>query len=512
MEFLRGDLPESEQLPDESGESKASKKRRTKLKKTLWGTALERVEENATKKKEAPKETPEKPSESKEAELPQPEVIETEGPELELPDVEEEPQGELIIDHSDEETVPAVETSIESVEVAPEAEPATELRPETTNEQPEDMTPPRVAPPLLFEFPPAVLGEAPAEPAAFKEEHVPATRPETPYGAPVIPSHQLHPEYQAQMFDPSSRQPEALVTEQEARGREHTARKRGVSRGVVAGGFVGWWLGNRRGKRVTAKSYDRQLKQRDERIDSLVKEREAQHLQEKRQQSIIERTQKELEAFTKRIWEQKVLRTRAAASEQVTPKIAEATQEVVAAKPERVERVPTLEVPLTPQKEVRGVRPEAKRPAVETVPVEERPVTEDLYAVPEGRRVETSAWHRIEVDNATGRAVEAPAVSYGEAFVREQQQEKLARDAAKAQAAAQVGMTLLSEPAMVPSSQPAYDPSYSVTTPSSPRSFAVVVRENLPFIKQQLRQQTTSPVTWAVAGVLVVVLLLSGVL
>jgi len=41
------------------------------------------------------------------------------------------------------------------------------------------------------------------------------------------------------------------------------------------------------------------------------------------------------------------------------------------------------------------------------------------------RRVETSAWHRIEVDKKTGKAVENPELSYGEEFQNEQHQEQL---------------------------------------------------------------------------------------
>lgn len=54
-------------------------------------------------------------------------------------------------------------------------------------------------------------------------------------------------------------------------------------------------------------------------------------------------------------------------------------------------------------------------------------LTEDMRLPPE-HRLERSAWHSIEVDKNTGRAVEQPtALDYGEAFKREQRQEALAR-------------------------------------------------------------------------------------
>src|SRR5690606_25713155 len=74
---------------------------------------------------------------------------------------------------------------------------------------------------------------------------------------------------------------------------------------------------------------------------------------------------------------------------------------------------------------------------------EHQPITEETYTVPKTSKVEMSAWHRIELDKKTGKVVDNPKVEYGEAFAREQRQEKLAKQAAKAQTAAQVGMALL---------------------------------------------------------------------
>ncbi|MGB4759575.1 MAG: hypothetical protein WBP26_05985 [Candidatus Saccharimonadales bacterium] len=43
--------------------------------------------------------------------------------------------------------------------------------------------------------------------------------------------------------------------------------------------------------------------------------------------------------------------------------------------------------------------------------------------VDKSRRVETSSWHRMEVDKATGKIVENPSLAYGEAFEAERHQE-----------------------------------------------------------------------------------------
>jgi hypothetical protein len=45
--------------------------------------------------------------------------------------------------------------------------------------------------------------------------------------------------------------------------------------------------------------------------------------------------------------------------------------------------------------------------------------------LPPDRRLETSAWHRIEVDKKTGNAVETPTVAYGEEFKHEKHPEQL---------------------------------------------------------------------------------------
>lgn len=59
--------------------------------------------------------------------------------------------------------------------------------------------------------------------------------------------------------------------------------------------------------------------------------------------------------------------------------------------------------------------PEAKPIAIE-------PDDEPAH-VDDSRRVETSSWHRMEIDKATGKVVEDPSLAYGEAFQAERHQE-----------------------------------------------------------------------------------------
>lgn len=58
-------------------------------------------------------------------------------------------------------------------------------------------------------------------------------------------------------------------------------------------------------------------------------------------------------------------------------------------------------------------------------------IDEPLQVSPD-TRVESSAWHRIEVDKKTGKAIEDPEVAYGEEFQNEQHQEQLRQQIAEA--------------------------------------------------------------------------------
>lgn len=62
-----------------------------------------------------------------------------------------------------------------------------------------------------------------------------------------------------------------------------------------------------------------------------------------------------------------------------------------------------------------------KLASVEKIP--DQPETPEQVEVPSDRRIETSSWHRIEIDKKTGRPVEHPTLEYGHEFQREQHQE-----------------------------------------------------------------------------------------
>lgn len=79
--------------------------------------------------------------------------------------------------------------------------------------------------------------------------------------------------------------------------------------------------------------------------------------------------------------------------------------------------------------EKQQTKPETPAPVIE--------IQDEPLEVPEGSHIEMSSWHRIEVDNKTGRAVEDPSNAYGHEFEVEHRQEMKAEDTA---AGLQVGV------------------------------------------------------------------------
>ena len=94
------------------------------------------------------------------------------------------------------------------------------------------------------------------------------------------------------------------------------------------------------------------------------------------------------------------------------------------------------------------------------------------------RRLETSAWHHIEIDKETGKPVENPSVAYGEEFQHEQHQERLRReieaasiageDTRKQQLSGSPGGGLPSGTAGVPGQPPSATSDRSARGPSNP--------------------------------------------
>lgn len=168
------------------------------------------------------------------------------------------------------------------------------------------------------------------------------------------------------------------------------------------------------------------------------------HIRHKRREKRMERTH---ENRVKGLSEsQKATETRLHKSEQK----AERTKTTLERQIERLKQAVTTEVPLPfrtesspmeaatrseatpmPTRTTADISPSRQlesnenKKSVAEVPVQPE---EQEMELPQDRRVETSVWHRIEVDKKTGKAVEDPTFAYGEEYHHEQHQERLRRE------------------------------------------------------------------------------------
>lgn len=486
-------LDDEEKLDKTRGSETSKKKKKKPTKAPLPVKKPQLFEKQADKEKEQPRKEkkPKQPLAEEDKTKLEETKADAEAPveALELPEVEEpevEYQGELVIDHAEEEIQAEAEPVAEALEL-PEPEELVIEHAEAEARQenaPNTPTVPEVPPPFIFNLPPSV--------AAEREEIADPQLDSTDAWQDRLPT---NPTFAGEaMVDPSLRraavsteQAEPVITPEQAHNQSYRAEKRGLGRGVVSGGLMGWWLGLR-SKRAMEREMNDQLEGHERAIEGLKTELVKQQDLTEQRLGAAKRTQEQLRRLTERNWEQK-LRTK------------------TDAKPEAfkspVEQNPGYE----PAKQ-----PEKITPVIEKRPekhVEEKPEQIDAYLPPEGRHFEASAWHKIEVDDKTGRAVEAPSIEYGKAFVQEQQQERLAHSAAKAQTAAQVGVTLLSSDnnTASPISAPA-----PILPPKPKQSNKIVAAlKDTEFIRSELMRNSTSPGIWLSALLIVVLLILLGV-
>jgi hypothetical protein len=225
--------------------------------------------------------------------------------------------------------------------------------------------------PPIETWPPAGYFEAP-EPKQPEQSPAPVTG-EILQSQPAV----LHSAYEQAVPGPApvATNGEHLATKQDVEDAVYYATKNGMQRGLVTGLFVGGLyehFKHRRREKKAEKRYQKQSKQLEEARQNYtfgLQEQERQQSEASRQLKTAERRYSDLEqrqAAEKRP-EQHMIRT----PEQVA---AENAQQL---------------------------------------------------AVPEGHRLETSAWHTIEVDAKTGKAVEKPAFEYGEEYQHERAPENV---------------------------------------------------------------------------------------
>ncbi len=131
--------------------------------------------------------------------------------------------------------------------------------------------------------------------------------------------------------------------------------------------------------------------------------------------------------------------------------------------------------------------------------------------VPEGRHIERSQWHSMEVDNKTGKVVENPATfAYGEAFQQERRQEQFQdplRDNGVNGAQSQSSDQVAPERSTGQNPQMPY---YSQQLPFQQSAQTVGRRVASP--KQQVVQQVKNPWLWIGVGFIILVFFAAAVL
>lgn len=489
---------EDDKKPDQTGDAEVSKKKKKKASKILG--VIEKSEKQSRKKTplsiEKSDATAGENRETKESGKEQQTAKEPDSTETDIQSDTDQPeaipdeafQGELIIDHTGEELIlpdVAEQTDDENLEQISADKEQREQAASNLEKTDTPESPVPVPPPFWHEVPlwhQRAFGNERASQQAASRESLLHTLPldmeqsvnqEQP-PAPIITSEK-----------------EDSISRQEATRRSYRAEKRGLSRGVASGALVGWWVGRRSGRRQVERAAQPRFQKQEQDVQQLRSEvRQLEDTIEKRT-TALGRTQERLQAL--------IDRTRNSyRQERLQPSRPEA--------PAWVRQPAIAEEPLISKK------PEIKKSLLEkpSAHSEDQPITEQAYQAPAGHRYETSAWHRIEVDDKTGRLVEKPAHEYGEAFHQEQQQEKLVASAAKAQTAAQVGMTLLAAD-NIAGQMPLQPQATLPVEPKQPSQLQTMLQDT-EYIRHQLVSNATNPSIWLTALVIVALLLLSGIL
>lgn len=374
--------------------------------------------------------------------------------------------------------------------------------------------------------------------------------------------------------------------ERELNDAAYYAEKHGLRRGLLAGGLVGWMFG-KRGKKKQAKEFTNQLKSKEKDIKNLkdeqfytnerVKALQRTHEQQLAVASVerpkgstdpensskqalkpaeaVNQKQKSAErppvlkelpntpltekakkiadfvpiasVIEKAGQSKNFVKTVAEKTPQKTPQAAE-TVRLQGTYEEQSSHTTTTEAY---QAAALSYRNEQLAKLNKVLPPEDRAITEQTYHEPEGSKVEASAWHRIEIDKKTGKAVENPDVAYGEEFQHEQQEvlrENKKRRGGSAQsihgggagggAAGHLGGLAASsygaagaagQTGSSGSSQYPTDPSMGQTLPVTP-----IAEDHLKHLNagSELLRHASSPVIWTIAVVIVLALFILGVL
>jgi hypothetical protein len=186
---------------------------------------------------------------------------------------------------------------------------------------------------------------------------------------------------------------------------DRNAERRGLLTGLLVGGLIEHVRHKRRERRM-----EREQKAQ---IKQMTGEQQAEALRASEQQKSAVRKQTSLEKQLLRLKEQIAQPAELPMYEQQAKQVQQ---------PERQAPIDKF-VEKTPEDIAKA------RATSERIWAEKQEAIEEVQReIPNDRRIETSAWHAIEVDKKTGKAVENPTVEYGEEFKYEQHQEQLRRE------------------------------------------------------------------------------------
>lgn len=278
---------------------------------------------------------------------------------------------------------------------------------------------------------------------------------------------------------------------------ENRGHRAGVRRGLGSGLLFGWMFG-RHGKKKQAREFENKLKKRDQEIHELKKEQTAtqQHLE------AVKRTQEHLQSNIASLQENASRAPENAPNKKLTA-IELAKREVA---------LKALEKSLT-EKSHEKLKTETKKV-----------LTEEPVHVDEGKRVETSAWHRIEVDKKTGAVVKDPELAYGKEFRREQKEvfredvtdteDAFDQDKSDKRASSTVGGSAYLLGGLAATSFDHTDSTYSSSKQESGLASGPLLEKAIKNYekKKGVLRFATSPYVWLAAVLVVAVLFLIGML
>jgi hypothetical protein len=378
----------------------------------------------------------------------------------------------------------------------------------------EDEPAPVAAPPIMYDIPlnvspetvvdltPAIAeaGDGGKPPILPPFEAAPADNPEEPDRTPVVEAagpdtlaeEQRQAENRYNFFAGS--QPEQVdypnvktaaevhAAEREKADTEYYAEKRG-RRGILGTVVISYLFGRHRGRVRAERTTAKELKKRDAQVEKLEAEQAASEVKKNVLSGALEQVQAKARGVEEKLKEL-VNRSKPESEPQQS---AEASAAHAKAVEKRLEVMKTME---------------KLKPVTEVLP-EDKEISEATYAAPEGRRYETSAWHRYE------------ELIYGEEFKREQKQERLQPEPVATGAAFQIGHAMVlgtDSGAQGPvvdfvagvtqaDLQPEFDPYKPPRTNIQPKEMAQTV---VGYARQ--------PIIWLAAAVVVVLLFSLGIL